>query len=122
MCQKEIGKERDVEIAEARSLHQDILARLMKGPSGGDDAMHRAQTELGLPFWCQWNLRHKKRATGEFMQRLKFAYLHLLEASVKRDLHALKIEQAKGADDASLDSLMAETETLLAKIAERVKA
>ena len=120
-CPKEIGKRDRMDIAEARNQHQSILAKLMCGPGDSDGAMHRAERAFGLPYWSQWNLRHKRRASPSFVERVRQAYLSSLERSVKRDIEALKTEQARGSDDAALVCLVAEAEALLAKIRERVK-
>jgi hypothetical protein len=116
MLPKEIGEPK-MEVAQARQLHQGLLARLMNGPGDSEGAMHRAEQKFGLPYWSQWNLRHKGRATLQFISQLHNAHLSAVENSVKRDLEYLKTEKAKGADDASLESLLAEAESLLLKIA-----
>ena len=116
MLPKEIGKGAELEIAQARQVHQGLLARLMQGPGDSDGAMHRAELKFGLSYWSQWNLRHKGRATVQFISQLHSAYRATVENSVKRDLEYLKTEQAKGASDAALESLLAEAESLLAKI------
>ena len=92
----------------------------MIGPGDAEGAMHRAERIYGLAYWPQWNLRHKRRATDGFIRRVHQAYLAMLESSVRRDLMALKTEQARGAGDAGIESLVAEAEALLARIAERV--
>jgi hypothetical protein len=116
MCQKEIGEPK-MEIAQARQLHQGLIARLMQGPGDSEGAMHRAEQKFGLSYWSQWNLRHKSRASLQFIVQLHGACLSSVENSVKRDLEYLKTEKAKGADDASLESLSAQAENLLAEIA-----
>lgn len=118
MCPKEIGKgDGGMNITDARSIHQGLLVKLMSGPGDSEGAMRRAETIYGLPYWAQWNLRHKQRATYDFLGRLHGVYLAVVEKSVRRDLEQLKAEQAKGADDADLASLQAEAEALLARIA-----
>lgn len=119
MCPKEFGKGEGMEIAQAKQLHQGLIARLMNGPGDSEGAMYRAEQKYGLSYWGQWNLRFKGRASFEFLTRLHGAYLEAVENSVKRDLAYLKTEQAKGAEDASLESLVAEAETLLARIASK---
>jgi hypothetical protein len=121
MCLKEIGRI-EVNVTAARQEHQAIVSRLMNGPGDSDGAMHRAERVFGLPYWSQWNLRHKRRATIAFMQRVREAYLTTIERSVRRDLECLKAEKIKGADDVGLESLVAEAEALLARISERVKS
>ena len=119
MCLNLRGKT-EMDISAARDLHQSLLGRLMTGAGGIDCAMHRAERLYGLPYWAQANLRHKKRASTAFIERLRQAYLSVLETSVRRDLEKLKAEQAKDNNDAALANLMAEAAALLAKIEERV--
>ena len=119
MCQKEFGKG-DAMLADAREQHQVLLGRLMTGPGDSEGAMHRAERLYGLPYWSQWNLRHKRRASVTFVDRIRNAYLAMLESSVRRDLEKLKAEQAKDNSDAVLAGLVAEATALLAKIEERV--
>lgn len=119
MCPKEFGR-REVDVAAARDQHQVILGRLMLGPGDSDGAMHRAERQFGLAYWSQWNLRHKRRATTTFMDRVRQAYLTLLTTSVRCDLKKLEIEKAKGCADAALESLIGEAETLLAKLSGRM--
>lgn len=118
MCQKEIGEPK-VEVAQARQLHQRLISRLMQGPGDSEGAMHRAEQKFGLPYWSQWNLKHKRRATLQFISQLHGAYISTVESSVKRDLEYLKTEKAKGADDADFESLVAQAESLLAEIAKK---
>jgi hypothetical protein len=106
-----------VSLAEARDHHQALISRLMNGPGDSEGAMHRAERMFGLGFWPQWNLRHKRRATAEFIERVHQAYLAMLETSVRRDIEKLKAERAKGSDDVSLETLISESQVLLAKIA-----
>jgi hypothetical protein len=110
-----------MDVAAVREQHQAIIQRLMVGPGDSEGAMHRADRMFGLPYWSQWNLRFKKRATVPFMQRVCQAYLSLIQQSVRRDLEKLRTEEAKGADDVGLKSLVAEAEALLARIDERVR-
>lgn len=119
MCPKEIGKDKSLGIAEAKLIHQGLIARLMTGPGDSEGAMYRAQQKFGLPYWSQWNLRHKSRASAPFLVQLHRAYLEAIQNTVRRDLEYLKTEEAKGAEDASLEGLVAEAESLLAKIAAR---
>ena len=121
VCQKEFPKGDDVStpVAIAREQHQVILSRLMTGPGDSEGAMHRAERMFALPYWCQFNLRFKHRASLPFMAKVHGAYVSMLERSVKRDLEALKIERAKQDDEADLARLIAEAETLLAEIAKR---
>lgn len=116
VCQKNL----DVRLATARCEHQAIISRLMTGPGDSEGAMHRAERLFGLGYWPQWNLRHKRRGTWEFIERVRHAYLAMLEQSVRRDLEKLKIERAKGAPDAGIAGLVAEAEALLARIREKM--
>lgn len=109
----------EMQTAVARQEHQTIISRLMTGPGDSDGAMHRAERMFGLAYWSQFNLRHKSKASFQFMQAVHAAYVAMLERSVKRDLEALKIEQAKKDDDADLARLVAEAETLLLEIEKR---
>ncbi len=118
MCQNLIGKT-EMDISAAREQHSALLGRLMRGAGGIDAAMHAADRMYGLPYWSQWNLRAKRRATAAFMDRIRQAYLAALETSVRRDLERLKAEEAKGSRDAGLTDLVAEAQDILARIAER---
>lgn len=120
MCLKEIGKMSMT--ATARNELQEILKRLMPGPGGGNAAMLRAERELGLGYWPQWNLWHKRRASPAFIDRIRIAYISLLEQSVRRDIALLDIEKSKGTTDADDSNLMAEAQALLARIAARKAA
>lgn len=104
-------------VADARDHHQALISRLMNGPGDSEGAMHRAERLYGLGFWSQWNLRHKKRATADFIERVRQAYLSMLETSVRRDIEKLKAEWASG--NASTGTLIAEAEALLQKIEAR---
>jgi hypothetical protein len=120
MCPKEIGKGENVSaLTIARQEHQAVLSRLMSGPGDSEGAMHRAESLFGLSYWSQHTLRHKHRASFPFMARVHAAYVAMLERSVRRDMEALKIEQAKKDDDADLARLVAEAEALLAEIEKR---
>lgn len=116
--QKELAAT-EMQTAVARQEHQIIIARLMTGPGDSDGAMHRAERMFGLPYWSQFNLRHKCKATYPFIAAVNNAYVAMLEKSVRRDVEALKIERAKTDDDADLARLVAEAETLLAEIEKR---
>jgi hypothetical protein len=117
MCQKEFGKPEDIE--RARKEHQDLISKLMSGPGNSEGAMRKAEQLFGLPFWSQWNLRHKRRATREFIERLRQAYLTLLATSLRRDMEFLRTEQIKGTADVGDAVLIAEAEALLAKIGQK---
>lgn len=115
MLPKEFGR-REMDITAARQDHQRIISRLMNGPSDSEGAMHRAEVQFGLPFWAQWNLRHKNRATPSFMAQIKATLNAVIEQSVRRDVEFLKKERAKDAARTDLKNLLAEAEDLLAQI------
>jgi hypothetical protein len=96
--------------------YKAILAREMRGPGDMEAAMYRLQSKRGLDYWKQWMLKYKRAAGKDFVEQIRQAYLDTLAASVRRDLEALRIEQAKGAADAGLENLISEAEALLAKI------
>lgn len=118
MCPKELGKS-EMEIAQARDEHQSLISKLMHGPGDAMGAMYRAERMFGLPYWSQWNLRHKRRATVQFMQRVRYAYLDMLAQSVRREIEILKAAEAKGSADVSDRVLLDEAEKLVAKIETR---
>jgi hypothetical protein len=113
MCPKEFGKGADM-LADARREHEALLGNLMRCPGDSEGARRRAESLFGLPYWLQWNLRFKRRATETFMRTVREAYLSALEKSVRHDLQELEITEAKGEADAVDASLMAEAEALLA--------
>lgn len=100
----------------AYELHRKLLAKEYHGPGDMEAAMYRLQAKYGLDFWAQWLCRYRRRASDSFGRQVRLAYLDTLERSVRRDLETLRIEQAKGALDDDLADLVAESETLLAKI------
>ncbi len=101
----------------ALTMYKKVLAREVRGPGDVEDAMYRLQTFQGLDYWRQWQLKYRKQACEEFVEQVRQAYLGMLERSVRRDIEALKIEQAKDSrSDAGNTDLIAEAETLLAKI------
>ena len=104
------------DMTQARTMHQSLLAKLMQGPSDGEGAMRRAESMFGLSYWAQHNLRHKGRATLQFISQLHGAYLALVEKSVKRDLAYLQTEISKDADDTALAGLVSEAENIIAQI------
>ena len=122
MCQKEFPKAVDMNTAVARDMHQEIIARLMSGPGDSEGAMHKAERMFGLPYWCQFNLRHKRRASPSFISRVHGAYVSMLEKSVKRDLEALQMEKARADADVELEGLIAEAQDLLAALQKRREA
>lgn len=118
-CQKELVTGDTMQVSIARHEHEATLSRLMSGPGDSEGAMHKAERIFGLSYWCQFNLRHKRRASLPFMAKIHAAYVSVLERSVRRDLEALKTERAKDNDDAELAGLVAQAEALLAEIAAR---
>lgn len=110
--------ERGEPMTDATMIYRELLAREMRGPADREAAMHRLQARYGLDFWTQWGLRYRppKRVTADLMSRIRGAYLSMLEQSVRRDVETLKIEAAKGTDDADLQGLAAQAENLLAEI------
>lgn len=102
--------------ADAIRLHREMVDREARACGDIEGAMRRIEATYGLDYWSQYVCRYKRRITTDFALRLRGAYLDMLERSVRRDLHALKTEQALGATDAELGSLLAEGEALLAKI------
>lgn len=104
----------------ALTMYKKVLAKELRGSGDVEDAMYRLQAEHGLDYWRQWLLKYRKQAGEEFIEQVRQTYLRILERSVRRDLAALEneltIEKAKGASDADLGDLVAEAETLLAKI------
>ena len=118
MVQKDLDTP-EMEIAQARDEHQSLITRLMRGPGDSTGAMYRAEALFGLPYWSQFNLRHKRRATVRFMQRVHHAYLDMLAQSVRREVEILKAAEARGNADADDRILLDEAESLVAKIAAR---
>ena len=118
MCPKEFGKS-EMEIAQARKEHESLILRLMNSPGYSEGAMYNAERHYGLPYWSQWNLRHKRRATVQFMQRVRHAYLDMLAQSVRREVEILKAAEARGNADVNDRILLDEAESLVAKIAAR---
>ena len=100
-------------------LHREMVDREARASGDTESAMRRLEARYGLDYWSQWVCRYKRTVTPQFAARLHGAYLDLLALSVKRDVSILRNEQAKGAVDDDLASLVAEAETLLAKIESR---
>lgn len=121
--QKDFGHgEVEMPIAAAREQHNALIQKLMTGPGSSEAAMHKAERVFGLSYWQQFSLRYKKRATPAFIERVRQAYLSMLEQSVRRDLECLRTEQAKGSADADIEDLVLEAESLLARIKGRTAA
>ena len=99
--------------------YKDLLAREMRGPSDSEGAMHRLQAKFGLDYWTQWALRYRspRRIAHDVVLLVEAAHLRMIEQSVRRDLVYLKTEIARGGADADVGSLVAQAESLLAKIA-----
>lgn len=125
MLQREFAKrkpEREMDAALARDQHGAIITKLMTGPGDSEGAMHRAERLYGLNYWAQHTLRYKRRATPAFIERVRQAYLSMLEQSVRRDLEKLKAEQTKGNGDAHIQKLIAEAESLLGRMSSKSAA
>lgn len=105
--------------AEVIRLHRDMVDREARAAGDVESAMRRIEATYGLDYWSQYVCRYKRRVTADFALRLRGAYLDMIERSVRRDIETLKTERALGATDAALESLIAEAETLLAKIKAR---
>lgn len=105
--------------ADAIRLHREMVDREARASGDTESAMRRLEARYGLDYWSQWVCRYKRTVTPKFATKLQGAYLDLIERSVRRDLQALKVEQAKGAADDGLAGLLADAETLLAKIKAR---
>ena len=121
MLPKELGKS-EMDASQARHVHQGLIKRLMSGPGDSKGAMYRAEEEYNLSYWAQSNLRHKGRATKQFIASLRRAYLEVIMNSVTRDIEYLNTEISKGDADADVESLAAQAENLLAEIAARKAA
>lgn len=120
---KDFGQaEREMDVTVARDQHHALVTRLMTGPGGSESAMHRAERQFGLPYWAQFALRYKRRATPAFIARVREAYLSVLEQSLKKDIHELKTEQARGGADAGIEGLISEAEGLLSRIKSKSSA
>jgi hypothetical protein len=103
-------------------MHRELLRRETRGPGDTEGAMRRLEARYGLDYWTQWGIRYRPPTEirdRSLIERIRQAYLDALQRSVRRDLEAFKAEEAKGKADADLESLMAESEALLARIAAR---
>lgn len=105
--------------AETISIHREMVDREARASGDTESAMRRLEARYGLDYWSQWVCRYKRRVTPRFAAQLHGAYLDLIERSVRRDLAALRSEQAKGAADDDLGSLVAEAAALLARLEAR---
>jgi hypothetical protein len=115
VCPKELGKRLAMQIEQARLEHESIILRLMRSINDSDGAMRTAEAVLGLPYWLQQNLRHKKRATSEFASQVHCAWLAMLEQSVRRDLETLQ-QNASELNADTVARLGAEGKNLVADI------
>jgi hypothetical protein len=100
-------------------MHRVMVARESRGPGDTENAMRRLEAKYGLDFWTQWGLRYRPPVEikdRSLIERIRQAYLDMMARSVRRDLEALKAEQAKGADDAALTDLIVEAETVLERL------
>lgn len=105
--------------AQATMYARRMIAREMRGPNDAGEAMNRLEAKYGLPFWSLEHLRKGKAKTCDvgLFSRLRTAYLDHCERQLKALEHELSIERAAGNDDDA--DILAEVETLLAKVAER---
>ena len=108
-----------MDLAVARDQHHALLSKLMTGPGSSEAAMHKAERLYGLGYWQQFRLRYRRLASPDFVERVRQAYLTTLEQSVRRDLESLKTQQTAGKNDASIESLVLEAESLLARIRDK---
>jgi hypothetical protein len=105
----------------ALEMLRTMVAREARGPGDVENAMRRLESKYGLDFWTQWGLRYRPPVEikdRSLIERIRQAYLDMIARSVRRDVEALKLERAKGADDAALTGLISEAETLLEKLEE----
>lgn len=105
-------------VEQARKLHNDLVAREMRGPGDTENAMRRLEARFGLDFGKQWSLRYRRPRSiaVDFFTDLRGAWLSTLERSVRRDLARIRTEISKEPSDARLASLEAEAEALLDRI------
>lgn len=110
----------EMSISVARDQHHALITKLMTGPGDSEGAMHRAERMFGLSYWAQFRLRYRRAASPAFIERVRQAYLSTLEQSVRRDLECLKRQQSNGTDnDASLEDLIIEAQSFLARLERR---
>lgn len=96
-----------------------MISREMRGPNDMGPAMNRIEQKFGIPFWSLDHLRKGKAKVCDvaLFQRIRLAYFDHCERQIKALQHELKLERLSG-DDTN-DDLLAEAETLLAKIHKR---
>ena len=117
---KEFGSaEVEMDLTVARDQHHALITKLMTGPGDSEGAMHRAERMFGLSYWAQFRLRYRRAASPQFVERVRQAYLTMLEQSVRRDLEKLKRQQVNGTSNADIQNLVVEAESLLARIASK---
>jgi hypothetical protein len=111
-------------MSDATDIYRELLAREMRGPSDTESAMHRLQVRYGLDYGWQWSWRFRppKFTKPEAFNKLRNAYLNMIETSVRRDIARLEIEQAKGASDALDQDLLIEAKNLLERISQKRKS
>lgn len=100
----------------ATELTRKLVAREMRGPSDTGPALCRLESKYGLPFWTMEHLRKGRAKTVDALlfARLRAAYLDHCRRQIAALQHELELERASG-DDRNQD-LLAETETLMAKL------
>ena len=86
VCPLEVG---ELEVEEARKIHERLIVRMMVSPGDSKGAMYRIEAAFGLSYWCQHTLRHKHRASAEFVARLHAVWRCVLEQSIQRDVAEL---------------------------------
>lgn len=106
-----------VTVEQARRMHQQMVVHMMTGPGDSEMAMHRIEDLCGLDYWQQWSLRHRRRATQSFLDRIRLAYLHVLKTSIQKDLHELcsEVSATSNLDDAYRQRLVAQAQDLLSR-------
>lgn len=105
--------------ATATEYVRRMIGREMQGPGDAGPAMNRLEAKYGIPFWTLEHLRKGKAKTVDVsvFARIREAYLSHCERQLRALEHEIRLEKARG-NDRDQD-LLAEAETLLAKIAER---
>lgn len=103
----------------ASDMVRKMVGREMRGPSDTGPAMQRLEQKYGLPFWSLEHLRKGRAKVCEatLFARIRIAYLDHCERQIKALQHELELERLTG-DDFN-DDLLAEAETLLARIQAR---
>lgn len=105
-------------VEDARRLARKMIAAESRGPGDFENARHRLESRYGVNLWGLM-YRAPKDIGAAAYGALRAAYFDHCESVLRRTRDELAAERAKGtADDADLH-LLAEAESLLAKIAER---